>query len=357
MPVDVIVTWGTPASLAAKDATNEIPIVMTSGDPVAVGLVPGLSHPRGNVTGFSTQAADLEGKRLELVGELLDRFSRVVVFSNPTNPYCIVAVKSARLAAAALLARLAAMPLSEADTPLAFEARLADDHALAVLFLDHAQARQFQQQDMPALVRDVLTASGLPAQCLELELTESTIMRNAEEAVSMLNELHALGIGLAIDDFGTGYSSLSYLARLPIQAVKVDQRFVHGLEQNRNDESITQAIIALSHSLGLRVIAEGVETAEQRDLLTLEGCDVVLQGVVAGLPQRNESGLRFRFEVESATLDGQAVDVVFVLLLPASAEQEALAALALVARTLRSPETLARMRAAKSAAELHSVIT
>ena len=106
VPVDVIVTWGTPASLAAKDATSEIPIIMTSGDPVAVGLVPGLSHPRGNVTGFSTQAADLEGKRLELVGELLGRFSRVVVFSNPTNPYCIVAVESARLAAAALRVQL-----------------------------------------------------------------------------------------------------------------------------------------------------------------------------------------------------------------------------------------------------------
>ena len=106
VPVDVIVTWGTPASLAAKDATNEIPIIMTSGDPVAVGLVPGLSHPRGNVTGFSTQAADLEGKRLELIGELLGRFSRVVVFSNPTNPYCIIAVESARLAATALRVQL-----------------------------------------------------------------------------------------------------------------------------------------------------------------------------------------------------------------------------------------------------------
>src|SRR6476620_3828100 len=106
MPVAVIITWGTPASLAARDATREIQIIMTSGDPVAVGLVAGLAHPRGNVTGFSTQAADLEGKRLELIGELLGRFSRVVVFSNPTNPYCIVAVESARLAATALRVQL-----------------------------------------------------------------------------------------------------------------------------------------------------------------------------------------------------------------------------------------------------------
>jgi putative ABC transport system substrate-binding protein len=102
LPVDAIVTWGTPASLAAKEATSVVPIIMTSGDPIAVGLVPGLAYPRGNVTGLSTQAADLEGKRLELIKGLLAKFSRVVVFSNPTNPYCIVAVNSARRAAAVL---------------------------------------------------------------------------------------------------------------------------------------------------------------------------------------------------------------------------------------------------------------
>jgi putative ABC transport system substrate-binding protein len=79
LPVEVIVTWGTPASLAAKEASGVVPIVMTSGDPIAVGLVPGLAYPRGNVTGFSTQANDLEGKRLELIKELLPGFSRVVV--------------------------------------------------------------------------------------------------------------------------------------------------------------------------------------------------------------------------------------------------------------------------------------
>lgn len=102
LPVDVIVTWGTPASLAAKDATAAIPIIMTSGDPLAVGLVPGLAQPHGNVTGFSTQAAELEGKRLELVNELIDGVSSVVVLSNPTNPYCAIAVEHARQAAAVL---------------------------------------------------------------------------------------------------------------------------------------------------------------------------------------------------------------------------------------------------------------
>jgi putative ABC transport system substrate-binding protein len=94
---------------------------MTSGDPVAVGLVAGLSHPRGNVTGFSTQAADLEGKRLELIGELLGHFSRVVVFSNPTNPYCIVALESARAAAAALRAQIDVVEITkESDLDGAF---------------------------------------------------------------------------------------------------------------------------------------------------------------------------------------------------------------------------------------------
>jgi putative ABC transport system substrate-binding protein len=102
LPVDLIVTWGTPASLAAKQATLTIPIIMTSGDPVAVGLVPGLAQPQGNVTGFSTQAAELEGKRLELVNELIADVSRVVVLSNPTNPYCSIAVEHAQRAAAVL---------------------------------------------------------------------------------------------------------------------------------------------------------------------------------------------------------------------------------------------------------------
>jgi putative ABC transport system substrate-binding protein len=106
LPVDVIVTWGTPASIAARDATTTIPIIMTSGDPVAVGLVPGLAQRQGNVTGFSTQAAELEGKRLELINELIPNVSRVVVLSNPSNPYCKVAVEQARRAAAVLQVKL-----------------------------------------------------------------------------------------------------------------------------------------------------------------------------------------------------------------------------------------------------------
>jgi ABC-type uncharacterized transport system substrate-binding protein len=102
LPADAIVAWGTPASLAAKQATGTVPIVMISGDPIAVGLVPGLAHPGANVTGLSTLAADLEGKRIELLKELLASLARVAVLSNPTNPFCIVAVERARVAAMAL---------------------------------------------------------------------------------------------------------------------------------------------------------------------------------------------------------------------------------------------------------------
>jgi ABC-type uncharacterized transport system substrate-binding protein len=102
LPADAIVAWGTPASLAAKQATGTVPIVMISGDPIAVGLVPGLAHPGANVTGLSTLAADLEGKRIELLKELLASLARVAVLSNPTNPFCVVAVERARVAAQAL---------------------------------------------------------------------------------------------------------------------------------------------------------------------------------------------------------------------------------------------------------------
>jgi putative tryptophan/tyrosine transport system substrate-binding protein len=96
------VAWGTPASLAAQKATSTIPIVMSAGDPVAVGLVSGLARPGGNVTGMSVQMAEQEGKRLELLKKLLPNFSRVAVLSNPSNPYCIIAVREARLGATAL---------------------------------------------------------------------------------------------------------------------------------------------------------------------------------------------------------------------------------------------------------------
>ncbi|MCP3724883.1 EAL domain-containing protein [Paraburkholderia sp. CNPSo 3272] len=138
-------------------------------------------------------------------------------------------------------------------------------------------AKTFHQRDIAQLVKDVLQETGLEACWLEIELTESTLMRNAEEAVSMLNELHALGIGIAIDDFGTGYSSLSYLKRLPVDRLKIDRSFVADIGTSSDDETITAAIIALAHELQLQVIAEGVETSAQFAFLRERACDE-LQG-------------------------------------------------------------------------------
>ncbi|MDH5285484.1 MAG: EAL domain-containing protein [Betaproteobacteria bacterium] len=143
--------------------------------------------------------------------------------------------------------------------------------------------QQLQHESWLSVVEEALSSTGLPAHYLDLEITESVIITHPERAVATLVRLKQMGVSITVDDFGTGYSSLSYLARLPLQGVKIDQRFVRGLEQNRNDEAITQAIIALSHSLGLRVIAEGVETAAQLEYLRRHGCEEA-QGFLIARP-------------------------------------------------------------------------
>jgi len=130
-----------------------------------------------------------------------------------------------------------------------------------------------------------------PAQ-IELELTESTIMNNAEQSVRTLNELKDVGVSLAIDDFGTGYSSLSYLKRLPIDTLKIDKEFVGDITSDPDDEAITATIITMAHSLGLNVIAEGVETREQLEYLREQGCDEI-QGNWLSLPLSAERCLEF----------------------------------------------------------------
>ncbi|MDP2833127.1 MAG: PAS domain S-box protein [Pseudomonadota bacterium] len=133
--------------------------------------------------------------------------------------------------------------------------------------------RQFQAVDMVELVRTVLLDTGLPAQSLELELTESVIMAQADQAIATLDALKSLGVRLAIDDFGTGYSSLAYLKRFPIDKLKIDRSFVDGLADDPNDREIAATIIAMARSLNLEVLAEGVETEQQLAFLRLYGCD------------------------------------------------------------------------------------
>ena len=133
--------------------------------------------------------------------------------------------------------------------------------------------RQFQQPDLTSVVLRLLEETGLDASCLELEVTESSVMKNAETAISTLRELKAMGIRISIDDFGSGYSSLSYLKHLPIDVLKIDQSFVRDMTTDPKDAAIVMAIIQLAHSLQLQVKAEGVETEDQLHFLRLLRCD------------------------------------------------------------------------------------
>jgi diguanylate cyclase (GGDEF)-like protein/PAS domain S-box-containing protein len=151
---------------------------------------------------------------------------------------------------------------------------------------------QLLRGELPRRLGEIIAAHGVPARLVELELTESTIMNNAEQSVRTLNEVKALGVSLAIDDFGTGYSSLAYLKRLPIDTLKIDKEFVGDITSDPDDEAITATIITMAHSLGLNVIAEGVETREQLEYLREQGCDEI-QGNWLSLPLSAERCLEF----------------------------------------------------------------
>ncbi|MFO1309652.1 MAG: EAL domain-containing protein [Burkholderiales bacterium] len=164
--------------------------------------------------------------------------------------------------------------------------------------------QQLQHDSWLAIVEDALASSGLAAGELDLEITESVIITHPEKAVATLVRLKQMGVSITVDDFGTGYSSLSYLARLPIQGLKIDQRFVQGIERNRNDETITQAIIALAQSLGLRCIAEGVESRPQIEFLRRHGCREA-QGFLI-CPPLEEAELRAWWDARAADPPGDA---------------------------------------------------
>ncbi|MEC4237860.1 bifunctional diguanylate cyclase/phosphodiesterase [Pseudomonas sp. DSV-1] len=144
-------------------------------------------------------------------------------------------------------------------------------------------ARQFSDGQLGTRIATILKETGLSPACLELELTESILMREVSEALHILASLKNLGLSIAVDDFGTGYSSLNYLKQFPIDVLKIDRTFVDGLPSGEQDAQIARAIIAMAHSLNLAVIAEGVETQEQLDFLREHGCDEV-QGYLFGRP-------------------------------------------------------------------------
>lgn len=134
---------------------------------------------------------------------------------------------------------------------------------------------QFRERGVELMIERVLKECNLEPQSLDVELTENAVIENSQTAIASLRYLHQLGVGLSLDDFGTGYSSLSYVKRLPVHRLKIDQSFVQHLEENPNDEVIVRAIINLSQSLSLRVIAEGVETPGQLARLRELGCDEI----------------------------------------------------------------------------------
>lgn len=144
-------------------------------------------------------------------------------------------------------------------------------------------ARQFRRKDVAKLVAQVLEETNLQPHCLELELTESIFMEDAESAIETLQELRSLGVSLALDDFGTGYSSLSYLKRFPLSSLKIDGSFMHDLNTNMSDATIVMAIIAMSHHLKLRVVAEHVEHEAQLEFLRANQCDAY-QGFLCSPP-------------------------------------------------------------------------
>ena len=155
--------------------------------------------------------------------------------------------------------------------------------------------RQFADHRLIEDFEAALRAAGVHPADLEVELTEGVLMADPDRANAVLRRLHDMGVRIAIDDFGTGYSSLSYLKRFPAQTVKIDRSFIRGLPTDHDDTAITQAVIAMAHSLGLRVVAEGVETADQLGLLQRLHCDEV-QGYLLGRPvPAGEMAVRLQF--------------------------------------------------------------
>lgn len=153
-----------------------------------------------------------------------------------------------------------------------WQGRCPQDPPLAVSV--NLSAKQFRREDLAEYVGAVLGECGLDPRALTLEITESTAMEDAGETAEALRKLKAMGVRIEVDDFGTGYSSLSYLRLFPVDYLKVDRSFVFGLGRNPNDEGIVRAVVSLAHTLGLEVVAEGVESGEQLGLLREMGCEM-----------------------------------------------------------------------------------
>ena len=166
------------------------------------------------------------------------------------------------------------------------------DQGLALTVAVNLSASQFHEPELAPTLARILEDTRVPARSLELEITESMVMRDVEGAIASMQALSAMGLRLAIDDFGTGHSSLGYLKRFPVHQLKVDRSFVRDLPHNSDDVAITRAVIAMAHSLNMVVVAEGVEHQPQFDLLRDEGCDA-FQGFYCRPPLTEAELMRF----------------------------------------------------------------
>jgi len=167
--------------------------------------------------------------------------------------------------------------------------------------------KQFTQRNLVEVVERALSESGLPPRCLKLEITETILMENAEVAISMLKRLRTLGVQLGIDDFGTGYSSLSYLHRLPVNTLKVDRSFVGRMDEAAEYREIVRTIVSLAHTLGLDVVAEGVETAAQWSQLSALNCEYS-QGYFFARPFSDDAATKYLAESQRAPALVQPID-------------------------------------------------
>jgi diguanylate cyclase (GGDEF)-like protein/PAS domain S-box-containing protein len=164
-------------------------------------------------------------------------------------------------------------------------------------------ARQLHQEDLVERIAAMLARAGLEPGCLELELTEGVVAEDAESTVRVLQDLRRLGVQLAVDDFGTGYSSLAYLTRFPVSTVKVDRAFLIDIQHDAVNQAIVQAVSTLAHRIGMRVVAEGIETSEQLELARSLGCDEV-QGYLVSRPLAGDEATIWLSEQRSRSLMG-----------------------------------------------------
>jgi EAL domain-containing protein (putative c-di-GMP-specific phosphodiesterase class I) len=178
-------------------------------------------------------------------------------------------------------------------------ARRWHEHGMHLSVAVNLSASQFHQPELLTELAAILRSTAINPNALELEITESMVMKDPERAVNIMEALRRMGVRLSIDDFGTGHSSLGYLKRFPINQLKVDRTFVRDLPHNNDDVAITRAVIAMAHSLKMSVVAEGVEHQQQFDLLRAEGCDE-FQGFYCRPPLEEGELMRFLAE-ERAT--------------------------------------------------------